>query len=658
MKYWIFVLEIFCFHFAIIEQNVLWWICFVLIFIFLTFKQPVMIKWLVTYISTYLLLSWGIKILFQSNQSYYLVIDHRDNWAIIHNGLQAFYMEVNPSLETHWGDILLIQGHIGPIRMTTYEGLFSFPLYLEQRGVEKMINIDHIQIWLRVPFRIDAYIETQLLRLEPKIGSFVAQLLWKRSLEDYQFQGNLINMIQYSGLGFYLTNQWMDVILKLKLSEKQSRLIRLLFFFPYLMMNLRQFGMLRVYGIEILKLHSPKQNPHLSKVMVLSIQSWVNPYMWVQQGTFLYLFYQCWMNFFMGLFPRLQSWKRWIGFLLIGMAYGWFQDGIILNPTSLVFLPLSWAHSILFPFWVIYLYSGLLIPGLIQLTNQWINILALLSQVNGLLYGGDVPLWMQLMITITSIFIGLSIYLHLKVYQSTFIMLLMVLILLQMSGWENHISSSVYFVNVGQGDATLIQSFGKTMLIDTGGVKSFDMAQDVLIPFFKKLKLRSLDYLVITHPDFDHDGAMPSLLDSYHVKKVVKDPFDSIQLGELTIQNYQHFHPVLEEDNERSLVLGIQSLDCQWLIMGDATEKTEALIQMFYPHLTANILRIGHHGSNSSTSIEFLNQINPKEVVISVGGGNRYGHPHPDVLERIDTLKIPIRRTDIEGTIRYQTCKI
>jgi competence protein ComEC len=92
--------------------------------------------------------------------------------------------------------------------------------------------------------------------------------------------------------------------------------------------------------------------------------------------------------------------------------------------------------------------------------------------------------------------------------------------------------------------------------------------------------------------------------------------------------------------------------------MGDATEKTEALIQMFYPHLTANILRIGHHGSNSSTSIEFLNQINPKEVVISVGGGNRYGHPHPDVLERIDTLNIPIRRTDIEGTIRYQTCKI
>jgi competence protein ComEC len=232
------------------------------------------------------------------------------------------------------------------------------------------------------------------------------------------------------------------------------------------------------------------------------------------------------------------------------------------------------------------------------------------------------------------------------------------IILFQISGLKTVFLSEVSFMNVGQGDATFIYSQGKSMLIDTGGVRHFDMAKEVLIPYFKKLSIRVLDYLVITHPDFDHDGAMASLIASFPVKNVIQKPFHQINLGEYVVQNYQHFHPFLEEDNERSLVMDIQFQDCRWLIMGDATYATEALIQSQYPNLTANILRIGHHGSNTSTSREFLNQIKPKQAVISVGGGNRYGHPHQEVLARLEGLNIDIRRTDIEGTIRYQTCKI
>ncbi len=658
MKYWLFVFVILCFHLALLLHNVFWLLSFVFSSIFLAIKYQVYSHWLIVYIITFLLLFFGMRLFFQSNQSYYLVIDHRHDWALIHNGVNAFYMQVNPSLDTHWGDLLRIEGSFIPIRMTTYEGLFNFPLYLEQRGVYEAIEIDDIQIWMRFPFRFDELITQRLNLLEPKVGSFVSQLFWKRTLENNRIDENLYEMIQYSGFGFYLSNRWLDAILKLKFSEKHSRALRLIFLFPYLLMNLRQYGMVRVYFIELLTFMHPKQKSPFFKVIVISIQSWFNPYIWLQSGTHLYLLYQLWMTFFMGLFPNLKTWKRWMGFVWIGLIYGWFREGIIFNLSSIWFLPLTWGHSLLFPFWVTYLYSGLSIPGLNYLTNLWINLINLFIGLNTDFYGGEISSWMQMMMIMILIFIGISIWLHLKVYQPKLTIVLMILMLGQISGLENLISTSVYFINVGQGDSTLIQSFGKTMLIDTGGVKSFDMAQKVLIPFFKKLNIRSLDYLIITHPDFDHDGGMPSLLASFRVKNIVKDPFESIQLGHLTIQNYQQFHSLLIEDNERSLVIGIHSLGCQWLIMGDATDKTESLIQRFYPTLKATILRIGHHGSNSSTSIEFLKQIQPKEVVISVGGGNRYGHPHPDVLERIDSLNIPIRRTDIEGTIRYQTCKI
>ncbi len=658
MKYWIFVFTIFLFHIVIIEQTLLGWFMFGLIFLFVYVKQVTMRKWLVIYTLSFLMLSLTLHFIFSTNQSYFLVIDQREKWAIIHNGFQSFYMEVNPSIKTYWGDILLIQGTFTPLRMTTYEGLFSFPSYLNQRGVENMITIDRIDIWFRFPFSVDTYIAQRLLSLHPEIRDFVSQLLWKRNIGDGALYDELIDIIQYSGLGFYLTNQWMDVMLKLKLTENQSRWIRLIFFLPYLLMNLRQFGMLRVYGIELLKLHPSRLKASHLKVIVISIQSWINPYMWIQSGTHVYLFYQIWMTFFIGLFPRLSSWQRWLSFVLASIIYGWFQEGLILQISSLWFLPLSWVHSILFPFWVLYLYGGGLIPGLNLVTIEWINILNFLSMFNGAVYGGEISRWMKIIITILCVLIGLSNWLKLSFYQSKLIGFLLGVILLQLSGFENMLRSSVYFINVGQGDATLIQSMGQTMLIDTGGVKSFDMARDVLIPFFRKQNIRYLNYLVITHPDFDHDGAMPSLLASYRVQKVIKDSFDTIKLGRFTIQNYQHFHSILQEDNERSLVLGIQDIDCQWLVMGDATDKTELLIQETYPNLKADILRIGHHGSNSSTSVEFLRQIRPKEVVISVGGGNRYGHPHPDVLQRIESFNIPIRRTDIEGTIRYQTCKM
>jgi competence protein ComEC len=218
--------------------------------------------------------------------------------------------------------------------------------------------------------------------------------------------------------------------------------------------------------------------------------------------------------------------------------------------------------------------------------------------------------------------------------------------------------TTIHFINVGQGDATLVSTRGKHIFIDTGGNLTIDIATDVLLPYFKRLRIKTLEFVIISHDDFDHVGALSNLKQLISIKSILVDPFDPIMIGDVVLNNYQHHRHLYTDANDGSLIIGIQWHGCQVLIMGDASIETEARLLSDYPTLTAEILRVGHHGSNTSSSLTFLQTIKPKVGIISLGGANRYGHPHTEVLARFALLNIPVRRTDLEGTIRYQTCKI
>ncbi|TYS44336.1 ComEC/Rec2 family competence protein [Bacillus infantis] len=105
--------------------------------------------------------------------------------------------------------------------------------------------------------------------------------------------------------------------------------------------------------------------------------------------------------------------------------------------------------------------------------------------------------------------------------------------------------------------------------------------------------------------------------------------------------------------NDGSLVIMAKAGGLRWLFTGDLEEEGESWIIQKYPHLKADILKAGHHGSNSSSSSQFLRHIAPKAAVISAGRNNRYGHPHQEVLSRLSSEKIKILRTDLHGAITY-----
>ena len=216
----------------------------------------------------------------------------------------------------------------------------------------------------------------------------------------------------------------------------------------------------------------------------------------------------------------------------------------------------------------------------------------------------------------------------------------------------NTFTGEVSFINVGQGDSILIRDRFTTVMIDTGGVSSFDIAKETLIPFLKRKKIYKIDCLIGSHGDFDHTGGVSSLIANFNVKRYIDDlNAFPLNLGNFTFVNYNIYSG--NSENEKSSVLGLNFLGKSFLFTGDADENIEKQIIKDNPNLRVDILKVGHHGSKTSTSAAFLDLIKPKEAVISCGAKNKYGHPTSEVLSRLKERKIRIRRTDIEGTISY-----
>jgi len=218
---------------------------------------------------------------------------------------------------------------------------------------------------------------------------------------------------------------------------------------------------------------------------------------------------------------------------------------------------------------------------------------------------------------------------------------------------QNLYETSISFINVGQGDAILIKNRKAAVLIDTGGSLYIDIANTSLIPYFKRNGISKLDALIITHDDFDHAGALPTLTSNFPVRSIVTErSYFPIAFAGIEFQNLNQTHDP-SDPNLGSLVLHFALAGFEWLLMGDAPLEVENDIIERYPDLDCDYIKIGHHGSLTSTSEAFIKHVTPKEAIISVGRNN-YGHPHPDVIKRLITHDISIRRTDIEGTIKYK----
>lgn len=236
------------------------------------------------------------------------------------------------------------------------------------------------------------------------------------------------------------------------------------------------------------------------------------------------------------------------------------------------------------------------------------------------------------------------------------------------------VNNEVSILDVGQGDSSLIRLKNKNILIDTGGNINYDISKNILIPYFKSVGIKKIDYLVLTHGDYDHMGEAINLVENFKVEKVIFNcgPYNDLEnelievldkkkikyyscIKELNIDNNKlHFLQTKEYDNENenSNVIYTELNGYKFMFMGDAGVGKEKDILEKYNVSKIDVLKIGHHGSKTSSDKNFIDEMNPKYSVISVGKNNRYGHPNKEVLNNLDNSKI--YRTDQDGSIMFK----
>lgn len=218
------------------------------------------------------------------------------------------------------------------------------------------------------------------------------------------------------------------------------------------------------------------------------------------------------------------------------------------------------------------------------------------------------------------------------------------ILLLMINGWLFPFAS-VSFINIGQGDAILIKDLFNqaNYLIDTGKESQFS----TLDTFLKAKGVKNIDILFITHYDSDHCGNIANLKEQYLIDNIVDYHFSQINHNFTFFELNDHFI----EKNENSLVIYTMINGRSLLFMGDAAISNEINILENYPALEADYLKLGHHGSKTSTSLRFLHQIKPRLALISSGNFAYYQHPHPQVITLLDQLHIPYLITNDDGDI-------
>lgn len=232
---------------------------------------------------------------------------------------------------------------------------------------------------------------------------------------------------------------------------------------------------------------------------------------------------------------------------------------------------------------------------------------------------------------------------------------------------------SVYFIDAGQADCILVKDNDEYALIDAGnnedGMK--------LVNYFKSLNITNFKYVFGTHAHEDHIGGMDNIIDNFNIEnfympnaitttKTFEDVLDSLDRKKIKFQTPNvnddfklnnatfkvlHIGDNKKDLNDTSVVLRLEYGNTSYLLMGDATSNVEKDLLNNNINLKSDVLKVGHHGSNYSSTIDFLNKVKPEYAIIEVGKNNSYNHPRQETLDKLKDINAKVYRTDLDGTI-------
>lgn len=598
-----------------------------------------------------------------------IVIETKANYYIVISKFERLIVyEDNNVREV--GDIVKLTGNITDLVDTSLESEFSFIEFLNNKGITRQINVTDINIVFTNFIRIKAYKNMFLNLFDPVARDYVDAFLF--NVKNYESSStvlmttlNLTFLFSSSGIYLSIIFKMVEYLLFLKLNEKHTKLGSILILSWYFIFACNKIGVRRIFYVKIFsyfnKYHAKHKFTYLEIISLIGITMLtINPYLARQSG------------FYLGFFISLSFY-----FAKNALTHG--RKFRLVSKTSifafLFMLPLSLSDSatfhvlglviqlILTPYTFIFmltslvsLYSYPIRPLFTFMANSLTSLMKGLSYIDITIPFKEFSGWFVLIyyLVLFSTLYFLESYSYKKVGVAVIVGLS--IFTLKILPYEMLYANSIAFLNVGQGDSAVIRYYNQTIMIDTGGLTYKDIATEVTIPYLHKQGINHIDYVFISHGDYDHMGALESLREHIPVRNIIdtSEPF-TVTVKDLVIKNINEWANEYSDENDKSQVLTFHVANKNVMMMGDASINIENKIMEKYSKEDFNIdlLKVGHHGSKTSSSKAFLNFINPKEAIISVGKNNKYHHPNQEVIDNLENLNIKYYRTDEIGTVHY-----
>ena len=592
------------------------------------------------------------------------------------------------------GDELLLKGSLKEIEKNKNEELFDYKKYMKIKNINYIQEVEEI-ILVKKNTNI-FYNLKQLVINRCKNNYLKVFILGDKSListdiiNSYRDLG-ISHLFAISGMHItLLSNYLLKLLTKLKVKEEKRYFVVSIFLLFYLFITGISASVLRAVLFFILfsinKIYYFYIKGTNIFIVVLIISLFINPY-YIYDVAFLYSFSISFALIVMG--DYINKYKSYIKRLFLTSVISFIVSIPItlynfnqLNLLSIIYniFYVPYISIIVFPLSLL----TFIFPFLDGIFSIFINILEksclILDKISLLkivFCNNHILFYFGYVILILVSLTGIK---KSKFKYSMFLIVVLMFHYLQPIVFDKNY---MVMIDVGQGDSILIHSKNKSILIDTGGVISYynedwqiknktnSIVLNTTIPMLKKLGISKLDYLILTHGDADHMGEAINLVENFKVEKAILNSGDLNYLEKNFIKKFDNYEIAydgyqfnlgdfsflsinsdLGEENDSSIVLYSVIDKYKLLFMGDASIKSELSIMNKYNLGKIDILKVGHHGSKTSSSKEFIDYINPKYSLISVGEDNKFGHPNKNVMENLNKSKI--YRTDKQGSVMFK----
>ena len=604
------------------------------------------------------------------------------------------YYDTN--LDLKLGDYVLIEGTFKIPSVNTNFNLFNYNKYLKSKKIYYIFKASKItkiknnnklkyKIKNKIIDRIDKIDNDYLYTFILGDNSYI-----KDDVKHSYRNNGISHLFSISGMHITFLSSFLLIILN-KLFKNKYIINIIIFSLLIFYMFLTNFtpSVIRATFLFIMlsinKLFNLKLNPLISIIIILDLMLLKNPYYIYNMGFVLSFL----VSISLIIFGKItNNYKNYfVKIFMISLISFLISIPIMINNNNEINLLSPLINIIFVPLISIIIFPLSLLTFVFKVLNPILKMFIDIEE-NIIMFFNNINIFTIILKEINIFFIIfyyiLIIFVIKKLINKKYKFLLLIFALLLFHNNINYLNKNfnITMIDVGQGDSILIELPNNkcNILIDTGGIVSYDnkntysLASNTIIPYLKSIGVKKIDYLILTHGDYDHMGEAINLVNNFKVEKVIfncgeYNDLEKELIKVLDKKKIKYYSCIKElnidknklyflnnkdygNENDNSSIIYTKLNNHKFLFMGDAGIEVEEDLIKKYNLQDIDVLKVGHHGSRTSSGKEFINEINPKYSIISVGKNNRYGHPNKEVINILNNSKI--YRTDQDGSVMFK----